>query len=144
MTSPETTILREAIVSVISSRAGSGADSTVVAAATHRAYGDLSDVLDSLIGQAGTDALFGRAFLLTLRPYPSPLRLEKEADTAPIEQVTLWLQRQDPVVASNAAVATFVKFAELLAALIGQPLTTRYLRRAWPEFPEARPEGTSQ
>jgi hypothetical protein len=36
----------------------------------------------------------------------------------------------------------FARFAELLATLIGEALTTRYLEKAWPDaFSAARPKG---
>jgi hypothetical protein len=35
----------------------------------------------------------------------------------------------------------FATFAELLGALIGEPLTTRYLEKAWPDaFSDAEPK----
>jgi hypothetical protein len=63
--------------------------------------------------------------------------------TEPFAQVTLWLEQQDPILATDAAAAMFATFAALLAALIGEPLTTRYLRKAWPDgFSDTRAEGT--
>ena len=36
----------------------------------------------------------------------------------------------------------FATFAELLTALIGEPLTTRYLEKAWPDgFTDEQPKG---
>jgi hypothetical protein len=36
----------------------------------------------------------------------------------------------------------FATFAELLTTLIGEPLTTRYLQKAWPDgFSDVQPKG---
>jgi hypothetical protein len=142
MTAPETIVLQEVVVSVITRRAGSGADPTAVAAAARRAYDDLAVVLGPLIGQAGVDALVARAWHLAQRKYPAgPTGEELAAE--PFGQVSLWLERQAPPFATAAAAAMFATFAVLLATLIGEPLTTRFLRKAWPDdFFDTRPEGT--
>ena len=42
----------------------------------------------------------------------------------------------------DAAVAIFATFAQLLITLIGEPLTMRYLEKAWPDgFSDAPPKG---
>lgn len=142
MTSPETTALQNVVASAITRRAGSGADATAVAAASRRAYDDVAAVLVPLISQAGLDALVARAFHLAQLDYPSDHAGEEQA-AEPFGQVSLWLERQDPPMASDAAAAMFARFAAMLATLIGEPLTTRYLRKAWPDgFADTRPEGT--
>jgi hypothetical protein len=139
MPSPETAVLIEAIVSVLTRHAGSGAG---VAAAARRAYDDLTPVLAPLISQVGVDALVARALHVTRRDYPSDQAAEEEV-TEPFAQVTLWLEQQDPTLAADAAAAMFTTFAALLTTLIGEPLMTRYLRKAWPDaFSETRSEGT--
>jgi hypothetical protein len=139
MPSPETAVLVEAIVSVLTRHAGSGAG---VAAAVRRAYDDVTPVLAPLISQVGVDALVARALHVTRRDYPSDQAAEEEV-TEPFAQVTLWLEQQDPTLAADAAAAMLATFAGLLSALIGEPLTTRYLRKAWPEdFSAARQKRT--
>jgi len=126
-------------VSVLTRHAGSGAG---VAAAARRAYDDLTPVLAPLISQVGVDALVARALHVTRRDYPSDQAAEEEV-TEPFAQVTLWLEQQDPTLAADAAAAMFTTFAALLTTLIGEPLMTRYLRKAWPDgFSETRSEGT--
>ncbi len=133
MRPPEDTLLQTVVVTMITRRAGSSApDATAVAAAARRAYDDLATALIPLISQAGVDALVARALDLAARQYPSDHAGEEQADEA-FGQVSLWLERQDPTAAIDAAAAMFVRFATLLAALIGEPLTTRYLRKAWPD-----------
>jgi hypothetical protein len=143
MTPPETTVLLKVAGGVIARRAGSGADALAVAAAARRAYDDLAGALAPLISKAGVDALLARALHLAQREYPSDLAGEEPA-AEPLGQVSLWLERQDSAMATDAAAAMFAAFAALLATLIGEPLTTRYLRKAWPDgFSGTTPMGTS-
>src|SRR5688500_17938960 len=140
MNSPDDKLLQKAVVTMIRLRAGSSADATAVAEASGRAYEDLAVALVPLIGQAGVDALVARALDLAAPEYPLNHSGEEEAAEA-FGQISLWLEGQDPTAATDAAAAIFTRFAALLAALIGQPLTTRYLRKAWPDFADTS-EGT--
>lgn len=142
MTSPETTVLRQRIVHVITQRASS-ADAKGVAAAARRTHEELTAVLAPLISPSGVEALLGRAFVLAQREYPAE---ERRGDNTPPDepfgQVNRWLERQAPSAAADAAAAMFATFAQLLTTLIGEPLTTRYLQKAWPDgFLDARPKG---
>ena len=142
MTSRETSILRQRIVRLIAHRAGSSTDASAVAAAARRTQHDLTAVLSPLISSAGVEALSGRAFVLARREYPAD---EGGGDNTPTDepfgQVTQWLERQAPSAATDAAAAMFATFAELLTTLIGEPLTMRYLEKAWPDgFSDARPK----
>jgi hypothetical protein len=141
MTRPEDSLLQKVVVTMITRRAGSSAaDATAVAAAARRAYDDLASALVPLISQAGVDALFARASHLAAREYPSDPAPEEQAAEA-FGRVSLWLERQDRTAATHAAAAMFGRFAALLAALIGEPLTIRYLRKAWPDGFADRSEG---
>lgn len=134
MTSPETTVLRQRIVHLITHRAGSSTDASAVAAAARQTQDDLTAVLAPLISSAGVEALSGRAFDLARREYPADERGGDNTPTdEPFGQVRQWLERQAPSVATDAAAAMFATFAELLTTLIGEPLTTRYLEKAWPD-----------
>jgi hypothetical protein len=133
MTSPDTSVLQTVIVTMLTRRAGSGADATGVATAVRSVYDDLATVLVPLISQAGLDALVARALHLAAREYPLDHAGEEQA-AEPVAQVIRWVERQhDPSLATDAAAAMLATFAGLLAALIGEPLTTRYLRKAWPD-----------
>jgi hypothetical protein len=133
MTSPEDTLVQTVVVTMITRRIGSSAaDPAAVAGAARRAYDDLATALVPLISQAGVDALVARALHLAAREYPSDPAGEEQAAEV-FGQVSLWLERQDRTAALDAAAAMFGRFAALLAALIGEPLTTRYLRKAWPD-----------
>ena len=132
MRPPEDTLLQTVAVTMLTRRAGSGADTTAVAAAARSAYDDLATALVPLISQAGVDALVARAVHLAACEYPSDQAGEEQAAES-FGRVSLWLERQDRTAAIDAAAAMFATFAALLAALIGEPLTTRYLRKAWPD-----------
>lgn len=143
MTTPEMTVLRQRLVRVITRRAGSSTGAGAVAAAARRTHADLTAVLAPLISSSGVEALWGRAFDLAQREYPAD---ESRGGTfttdEPFAQVSLWLERQGPSAVTDAAAAIFATFAQLLATLIGEPLTTRYLEKAWPDgFSDAPPKG---
>jgi len=143
MTPPVTTILRQRIVRLITHRAGSSTDASAVAAAARQTQDDLAAVLAPLISSAGVEALSGRAFDLARREYPADQRRGDNTPTdEPFDQVSQWLERQVPSAATDAAAEMFATFAELLTTLIGEPLTTRYLQKAWPDgFSDAQPKG---
>lgn len=144
MTSPESSDLRQRLVRVITRRAGSSSGTGAVAAAARLTHDDLTAVLAPLISSAGVEALWGRAFDLAQREYPAGARRGDDSTTTdgPFAQVALWLDGQGPAAATDAAAAMFATFAELLATLIGEPLTTRYLEKAWPDgFSDAQPKG---
>ena len=138
MTSIDVTALQPLVANVITRRAGSAASAPAVAAAARRAYDDLAAVLVPIISQAGVDALVARALHLTKREYPVDLA-EKEMSAEPF---CLWLEQQNPAVVLGASTAILSTFAALLASLIGEPLTRRYLRKAWSDgVADSKPEG---
>ena len=143
MTSPDTTVLRQRLAREITRRAGSSTGASAVAAAARLTHDDLTAVLAPLISSSGVEALWGRAFDLAQREYPADERGGDDSTTdEPFAQVSLWLERQVPPAATDAAAAIFATFAQLLTTLIGEPLTTRYLEKAWPDgFSDAQPKG---
>jgi hypothetical protein len=148
MTALENAALRQLALKVLAQRAGPTAGAEALAAATLRAYDDLARVSAPLIGQVGIDALTGRALHLTQQEYPwlvgtrdgTPALTERTSGTPPPEQadgpfaqVIFNLERQDPAVATEAAGAVFATLTGLLVTFIGEPLTARLLRQAWPD-----------
>lgn len=114
-----------------------------MAEAARHAHDDLTAILAPLISSAGVQALWGRAFDLAQREYPAEER-RVDGDNFPADEpfarMSFWLERQAPSTATDAAAAMFATFAELLATLIGESLTTRYLEKAWPDgFSDAPP-----
>lgn len=131
MTSAETNVLKKRLVILIRQRAGS-TDSLAVAAAARKIHGDLTAVLAPLISATGVEALLARAFDLAKRDFRTAEQSGHGPANEPFSQVSLWLEWQLPTAATDAAAAMFATFAELLTALIGEPLTMQYLRKAWP------------
>jgi hypothetical protein len=158
MTALGNAALRQLALKVLAQHAGSAAGAEALAAAVHRAYDDLARVSAPLIGQVGVDALTGRALHLAQREYPwlahtregTPARTERTPGTpepeqaeGPFAQVIFCLERQDPAVATEAAGAVFATLTGLLVTFIGEPLTARLLRKAWPDaFSDASTEET--
>jgi hypothetical protein len=136
--------LQQLALKVLAQHAGPAAGAEALAAAAHRAYDDLVRVSAPLIGQVGVDALTGRALHLAQRDYPWLVHTrEPEQAEAPFAQIVFCLERQDPAVAIEAAGAVFAIFTGLLVTFIGEPLTARLLRKAWPEaFSDASTEET--
>lgn len=143
MTSPETAVLRQRLVRVITRRAGSSTGAGAVAAAARLTHDDLTAVLDPLISSSGVKALWGRAFDLAQREYPvDEPKSDNDPADEPFDQVSLWLEKQVQSTVTDAAAEIFATFAQLLTTLIGEPLTSRYLEKAWPDgFSDAPPKG---
>jgi hypothetical protein len=133
MTALDHAALRQLVLKVLAPRGGPAASAEALAAATRRVHDDLARVSAPLIGQVGVDALMGRALHLAQRDYPwlAEPRDPREPES-PFAQFVVCLERQDPAVAIDAAVAVFAAFTGLLVTFIGEPLTARLLRKAWP------------
>ncbi|HET6780512.1 MAG TPA: hypothetical protein VFH67_00250 [bacterium] len=144
MTAPENPELRQLALKALAQRAGSAAGAEALAAAAQRAYDDLAQVSAPLIGQVGVDALTGRTLYLAQRKYPWLVHTrEPEQWNGPFAQIVFCLERQDPAVATEAASAVLTILAGLLVTFIGEPLTARLLRQAWPDaFSDASIEET--
>lgn len=125
---------REIALKLLARRAGPNAGSTALAAAARRVFDDLDRVVAPLIGPLGVDALTGRALHLTAPQYPCVvLKPDREATDRPFAQVLVCLEQQEAAVAIAAAAALFATFTGLLGTFIGEPLTARLLRKAWPD-----------
>jgi hypothetical protein len=144
VTALENPALRQLALKALTQRVGSAAGSPALAAAAQRAYDDLAQVSAPLIGQVGVDALTGRTLYLAQRKYPWLIHTrEPDQWKGPFAQIVFCLERQDPAVATEAAGAVLTTLTGLLVTFIGEPLTTRLLRKAWPDaFSDASIEET--
>ena len=132
------TEFRTVALTVLRRRVGVSPDVNDVKLATTRAYEDIAGVLKPLIGDTGFEALSSRALHLaqmkqaTPSPLPAKTRLPAAFDA--------WLTQLDEPDAVEVASATFASLAFLLTAFVGETLTLRLLRQAWPDgFPSERP-----
>ena len=144
VTALENPALQQLALKALAQRAGSAAGASALAAAAQRAYDDLAQVSAPLIGQVGVDALTGRTLYLAQRKYPWLVHTrEPEQWKGPFAQIVFCLEQQDPAVATEAAGAVLIILMELLVSFIGEPLTARLLRKAWPDaFADASIEET--
>jgi len=134
MTALDITALRQLAVRVLMNQAGPDADAASVATAARRSFDELARVLAPLIGQAGVDALAARAVHLARREYPW-LEETRDGERAegPFVHVSMSLDHQEPALAADAAAAVLAAFTGLLVTMIGEPLTARLVRQAWPD-----------
>ncbi len=144
MTALDNPTLRQLAQKALAQRAGSATGGHALVGAAQRAYDDLARVAAPLIGQVGVDALTGRTLYLAQRKYPWLVHTrEPDQWEGPFAQIIFCLERQDPAVAAEAAGAVLITLTTLLVTFIGEPLTARLLRQAWPDaFSDASIEET--
>ena len=130
---PGSADLRQAIQRALTREAGSEPDAKALAAAALRVYGTLAAELAQLIGDGGVRALTARSLHLLQRDFPWLAEAqEPDPSEGPFAQLGLSLERQEPAVAAEAAAGALATLGGLLEALIGETLTMRILRAAWP------------
>lgn len=86
----------------------------------------------SIIGESGFDSLYARSLSLTSATFPwlSPSATSTQFDYR-FGSLRTSLEAQTPVLASEANGLLMITFTDLLASLIGEPLTARILDSAW-------------
>ena len=127
---------------LLARRAGTGADAPAVAAAARRLCEDFAQRLTPLIGDGGVVAIYGRSLQLAERRFPglTPARASGQ-DGEPFTHVQHFLEHQDPVVATGAALTVLAGASEVLASFIGETLTHLLLHETWPDqFDRMTPE----
>jgi hypothetical protein len=125
---------------MLAREAGPGADAPAIAAACRRLWERFAQQFTPLIGDVGVAAIFARSLHLSRRNVPelAPRRASNKPDKsdrrdAPFVLLEAFLEQQEPAAAADAAVAVLAMAGELLASFIGEGLTTRLLREAWPD-----------
>jgi hypothetical protein len=110
-----------------------------------RACSSLQRHLDRLIGLRGFHALLSRAIFLSRNEYPwlGPLRVS-DGDGCELHGVTdaTTAAGDEAMIGFATVIATTIW---LLASFVGEHLTVRFLREAWPEVsfdPNLLPEGS--
>ena len=111
------------------------------ATAASRVYDRLHTHLAPLVGEAGVDLLFVRSAKLSQGEF-AWLTEFSILEAAP--KLHERLHAQDPALATESAATLFGTFFALLTAFIGERLTTRVLRRAWPTIEETAPRETEK
>lgn len=134
--------LREPLRRLLAHEAGANADGKAVAAASQRLYEALASQLNPLIGSGGVNAIYGRSLHLTKAEFPwLAIRGESEQNDPTFSPVRVCLERQEYAAAIAGASAVFATVGGLLVTFIGDGLTARVLRDAWPaEFASDTPQ----
>jgi hypothetical protein len=133
MSMPGSADLRRAIQRALTREAGIDADAKALAAAGLRMYDTLAGQLALLIGEGGVRALTARSLHLVRREFQWLADAQAPGPhEGPFAQVGSHLERQEPALAMQAAAAVLATLAGLLATLIGETLTMRVFRTAWP------------
>jgi hypothetical protein len=116
---------------LLAREAGSGADAPCIAMAARRLCERFAKQLTPIIGDAGVSAICLRTLHLVQRQFPS-LALIPAKNDGPFARVQESLQALEPGVAADAAIEVLTTASNLLDSFIGEGLTTRLLRGAWP------------
>ena len=121
-------------------RVAEGADSRQIAAAINALWTDIETALQPIVGRRGVTALFKRTLHLAAARHPwlAPLKASSD-DAADAAQLTALFAAQPAAQAVEAGGAFFELFRELLATLIGVPLSERLLHAAWSNSSSAAP-----
>ncbi len=121
--------------SVLAREAGADAAARVTAAAARGLCEQFVRRVAPLIGETGMTAVCDRALHL-VNLQTAGLSHEEAAgqhDDGPSARLERSLARRAPADATVAAINILTTIADLLASFIGESLTTRLLREAWPD-----------
>ena len=101
-----------------------------------RLHAKLFARLASLIGTSGARALWERSMKLTASEFPVLGKVDFKAKPtdSPADVLVTCLRGEAPEAIRETAVAVCAMLLALLATLIGERLTIRVLRAAWPDF----------
>lgn len=86
----------------------------------------------SIVGEGGFNALYARSVFLTQSSHPWLAADAPSTETGSrFAELKMSLQGQAPAQANAANMQLMITFTDILASLIGEPLTARILRTAW-------------
>jgi hypothetical protein len=121
-----------------------GGPSTTAAEAMLHACGSLYRVLDTSMGSAGLHALMDRAIQVTAREYPwlASVRTGMAAD-CPVTGLSEAAERVGIEDATAGYAALLASLLGLLITFIGEELTLRFVRSAWPALALSKLSGGS-
>lgn len=103
-----------------------------VAGAAIDLWGKMATQIISIVGEGGFNSLYARSVFLTQSSFPwlAAADLSSRQDWR-FAQLKTSLAEQTPAQASAANSLLLITFTDILATLIGEPLTTSILRSAW-------------
>jgi len=129
--------LREAIQRTLEVHTADPRDARAVAGATLGTWQQVSERLTPVIGERGVDALFTRALHLASATFPWLADGDGPASAATFKAR---LEAHEARAAAAASQAVLLAFTNLLATLIGNPLSERLLASVWAPNPSPEPE----
>ncbi|HJV93942.1 MAG TPA: hypothetical protein VJ572_10695 [Azonexus sp.] len=128
----------EAIRRTLAHRSGDGADASAVAEAAISTWHQAAVRLAPVIGRQGVDVLFRRSLHLTKSTIPWLTMAVDDGDCAALlATLQASLADHEAAAALEASNVLLVNFTELLASLIGKPLTERLLAPIWASSPQS-------
>jgi hypothetical protein len=112
-------------------------------AAAARIYEKLYRHLAPIVGEIGVEALFTRTVNLTKRAFHGLQEIDTKGPAEVVlRQLCDYLKRQTPATITEIVTAQIATFVGLLSTFIGEGLTWKLLRNAWPEaLPNEPPSG---
>jgi hypothetical protein len=93
-------------------------------------YAKLLVHLSSILGEAGSHALFRSSLRLTTFPFLNEIRAQEPP--ALLKALNTALQKHEPDVVVEVSIALLTAFIELLATFVGERLTCELLHDVWP------------
>lgn len=137
--STDNTLQRQIIARLISQRPQE------IAHLTLGLWDSIASELIPLVGEDGFAMLYGRSLYLTKKTFPwLPDGQTKLQNNSPFLLLKASLEKQDTADAATASQALLMTFTDLLATLIGEPLTIGILRAAWgDDVPDTSKESAS-
>ena len=122
----------DSIQGALTQHVGGAPDASAVVDAVTRTWQFMAARLEPVIGVRGVSVLLDRALHLTAKNFPwlaqaAPL----EAGADPLARLQNRFASRDVAEAAEAGCALLVTYTELLASLIGDPLTERLLASVW-------------
>ena len=141
MPHPPNSTFSGSIQDTLTQRAGGTPDASAVVEAVVRTWQFMAAQLEPVIGVRGVDVLLERALHLTGKNFPWLARTEPTGATTLI-QLQARFARREATETAEAGCALLVTFTELLASLIGDPLTERLLATVWLDVPPPTQETT--
>ncbi|HEX8410431.1 MAG TPA: hypothetical protein VF883_16315 [Thermoanaerobaculia bacterium] len=126
-------VLREIARRVMKTRPLAAPTAAAAAEAMELSCGDLYRILETVMGRDGLQALIGRAIQITAREYPwlATVQSGTSAD-CPVSGLAEAAGRLGVAEASEGYAALLASIIWLLMTFIGEDLTLRFVRHAWP------------
>lgn len=132
MSTPKSTLDREAIRRALMYRAGNTPDANEVGEATLKIWQQMVTWLAPVIGMRGVIVLFSRSLHLTNSAFPGLALTGNHVDNdALLLSLKARLASTETDDAIEASYVLLVTFTELLSTLIGESLTEQLLRPVW-------------